>query len=48
MKTKNSFLEIIILEINDNLWDNDLIKTLSNFGYKIHKKTRMNYILIND
>jgi FkbM family methyltransferase len=47
-ENKELFPEVIILEINDNLWSNDLINTLSNFGYKIHKKTRMNYILIND
>lgn len=47
-ENKELFPEVIILEINDNLWSNNLINTLSDFGFKIHKKTRMNYILIND
>ena len=47
-ENKELFPEVIILEINDNLWSNNLINTLSDFGFKIHKKTRMNYILINN
>ena len=50
LKAENQklFPKIIIIERNDNLWDSDLIKTLNNFNYSIHKKTKMNYILIND
>ena len=47
-ENKKLFPKIIIIERNDNLWDSDLIKTLNNFNYSIHKKTKMNYILIND
>jgi len=47
-KNKKLFPKIIIIERNDNLWDSDLIRTLKNFNFSIHKKTKMNYILIND
>ena len=47
-ENKKLFPKIIIIERNDNLWDSDLIKTLNNFNFRIHKKTKMNYILIND
>ena len=47
-ENKKLFPKIIIIERNDNLWDSDLIKTLNGFNFRIHKKTKMNYILIND
>ncbi|MFL2815513.1 MAG: FkbM family methyltransferase [Alphaproteobacteria bacterium] len=47
-ENKKLFPKIIIIERNDNLWDGDLIKTLNNFNFRIYKKTKMNYILIND
>ena len=47
-ENKELFPDILIIEKNNNLWNKDLIKILNNFGYKIHKKTRMNYILINN
>jgi len=36
---------IIVIENNQELWKNDLIKLLEEKGYIIQKKTRMNYIL---
>ena len=47
-ENKKLFPKIIIIERNDNLWDSDLIKNLNGFNFRIHKKTKMNYILIND
>ena len=47
-ENKKLFPKIIIIERNDNLWESDLIKTLNNFNFRIYKKTKMNYILIND
>ena len=47
-ENKKLFPKIIIIERNDNLWDSDLIKILNNFNFRIYKKTKMNYILIND
>ena len=36
---------IIVIENNQELWKNDLIKLLEEKDYIIQKKTRMNYIL---
>ena len=36
---------IIVIENNQELWENDLIKLLEEKDYIIQKKTRMNYIL---
>ena len=47
-ENKKLFPKIIIIERNDNLWDSDLIKILNNFNFRVHKKTKMNYILINN
>jgi hypothetical protein len=36
---------IIIIEKNDSSWKTDLIQRLKQKGYRVQKKTRMNYIL---
>ena len=44
-KNRKIFPKIIIIENNSSSWKTDLMHHLTNLGYSVHKKTRMNYIL---
>ena len=44
-QNRKIFPKIIVIEDNSSSWKTDLIHHLTNLGYSVHKKTRMNYIL---
>ncbi len=44
-QNRKFFPKIIVIENNSTSWKVDLVNHLTDLGYSLHKKTRMNYIL---